>query len=162
VDAQDRGRDLLHDVWGEAEALRLKGGIPDGLGAEGVEMRGEMAVHAVRLDQCHRRRNGAEQLVCRRLGCRSGGGGFRRGRRRCRMAVPDRLEQSREPGVRGNHVALAAFEEAAPLARDGVRILEVVLEQRACESRVEPVDVRHCFCCSSGTPLAGPTRADCS
>ena len=44
VDAQDRGGDLLHQLRREAEALRLEGGIADGLGAERVEVRGQMAV----------------------------------------------------------------------------------------------------------------------
>ncbi len=61
VDAQDRGRDLLHDLRGEAEALRLEGGIPDGLGAERVEMRGEMAVRPERLDERRAGGDGGEE-----------------------------------------------------------------------------------------------------
>ena len=77
MDAQDRGRDLLHDVRGEAEALRLEGGIPDGLGAERVEMRGEMAVRPERFDEGRAGGNGGEEGVPWRgggLGCRDGGG----------------------------------------------------------------------------------------
>ena len=68
MDAQDRGRDLLHHVQGEAEALRLEGGIPDGLGAEGVEMRGEMPVRAERLHEGRAGGDGGEEGVVRRAG----------------------------------------------------------------------------------------------
>ena len=45
------------------QSLGLEGGFARGLGAERVEARCEVAVHAVGLDQCHRRGDAAEQLL---------------------------------------------------------------------------------------------------
>ena len=42
------------------QALGFERGIPGRLGSERVEMRGQMAVHAVGLDERHRRRDAAE------------------------------------------------------------------------------------------------------
>ena len=113
-----------------------------------------MAVHAVRLHQRHRRRDRAQQLVGdrRRLDRRGrwDGGGRR-------IPVAGALEQAREPRMGRDDVAATAFEELAPLRRDRVRVLEVVLEKVAREPRVQPIDVGHYCCCSNRA-----TRAGCS
>src|SRR5262249_50652066 len=142
------------------QALRLERRIARRLGAEGIEMRGEVAVHAVGLDEGHRRGDRAEQLVAdgQRLG--RGGRGCRRRRGwrgRRHVAVARALEQPREPGMRRDQVAATALEELAPLTRDRIWVLEVVLEQVAREACVQPVDVGHYTCCSNRA-----TRADCS
>ena len=60
----------------------------------------------------------------------SRGARCRCGRGRHGMSVPaaERLQQPHETGVRGDELAVAALEQRTPLGRDGVRILEVVLE----------------------------------
>ena len=65
------------------------------------------------------------------------------------MAVPGRLQQAGETGMRRDDVAVAALEELAPLARDRVRVLEVLLEQVAREAGVQAVDVSHYVLCSN-------------
>ena len=50
------------------EALWLERGVADRLRAEGVELRGEVAVHAVRLDERHGCGDAAEEHVVRGLG----------------------------------------------------------------------------------------------
>jgi hypothetical protein len=72
------------------------------------------------------------------------------------MAVARELEQANEAGMGCDDVARPALEQLAPLARDRFGILEVVLEQVACEARVQSVDV-HYVCCSNRA-----TRAACS
>ncbi len=54
-------------------------------------------------------------------------------------AVPlgARLDETGEPGERGENVPVTALEELAPFGIDGLRILEVLLEQRADVARVE-------------------------
>jgi hypothetical protein len=64
------------------------------------------------------------------------------------MAVPpvralERLQQAEQAGMRLDELAVAALEERAPLGRDRVGILEVVLEQQPGVAGVEPVDVVH-------------------
>ena len=89
VDAKHGGRDAsleLRRQWRD-EARLVERGIAERLGAERIEPGGEMAVHAVRLDERHGRRDGAEQRLVDRLGGgrqgrRSEGRGRRRGRRR--------------------------------------------------------------------------------
>ena len=52
------------------------------------------------------------------------------------------LEQPLQPGVAGDQVGSATLEEPAPLLRDGLRVLEVVLEQEPGVTGVESVDSR--------------------
>src|ERR671914_331784 len=47
--AQDGGRDAAHELVVQADGGGLERGVADGLGAERVEARGEVPVHAVRL-----------------------------------------------------------------------------------------------------------------
>jgi hypothetical protein len=70
VHPQDLGRDLPHQIFGEArlQALGLERGIADGLAAKWVEPSGEVAVHAMCLDERHRRGDSPEQEG-RRLRC---------------------------------------------------------------------------------------------
>lgn len=67
---QDLGRDLPHQIFGETrlQALGLERGISDGLAAERIEPRGEVAVHAMCLHERHRGGDSPEQNG-RRLGC---------------------------------------------------------------------------------------------
>jgi hypothetical protein len=91
-----------------------------------------MAVHPVCLDERHRGGDRTEQLVRDRL-CLGRRGGLGLDRRR-RLAVARALEQAREPRMGGHDVTAPALEELTPLRRDRVRILEVLLEQVACEA----------------------------
>jgi hypothetical protein len=50
------------------------------------------------------------------------------------VAIACSLEETREPGMCRHDVAVAALEQPAPLARDRVRVLEVLLEQVAGEA----------------------------
>ena len=47
-------------------------------------------------------------------------------------------------------VTVATLEQLAPLARDRVRVLEVLLEQVTREACVQAVDVSHYVLCSNG------------
>ena len=79
VDAEHGGRDAsleLRRQWRD-EARLVERGIAERLGAERIEPSGEMAVHAVRLDERHGRRDGAEQRLVDRLGGGARGGGAR-------------------------------------------------------------------------------------
>ena len=124
------------------EPLGLERGVADRLGAERVEVRGEVAVHAVRLDERHRGGDAAEEhLVGTALGAAPAG---RRPARRgaagaatCRAPLPSRqrLEQPREAGERRDELAVAALEQRAPLRRNGLRVLEVLLEEQRARSR---------------------------
>ena len=69
--------------------------------------------------------------------------GGRRGAAPPRVAVAalERLEQAEQAGMGGDELAVAALEELAPLLRDRVGILEVVLEQEPGVARVQAVDV---------------------
>jgi hypothetical protein len=107
-----------------------------------------VAVHPVRLDERHRGGDAAEQRLVDRLG------GCRRGRRLGggrSVTVAEHLNEPLQPGVGGDELAVAALEELTPLGRDGVRVLEVVLEQEPGIARVQPVDVAvaHTMCCSN-------------
>jgi hypothetical protein len=72
-----------------------------------------------------------------------------------------KLQQAREARVRGDELAGAALEERAPLARDRLRVLEVLLEERAGVARVESVDVVHAhrLCCTSRDPSRGGSES---
>src|SRR6266542_714620 len=102
------------------------------------------------LDWCRRRRG--RRSSCNLRGCRR-----RRRRRRRDMAVPVLLEELDQPcqAWMGRHeLARAAFEEGAPLGRDRLRILEVLLEQGARVARVQAVYFvhAHTLCCTTGIP----------
>ena len=75
ADAQDPRRDLRHHLGREAERLRIERGVALGLGLERVELGGQVAVHAVRLDQRHRGLDGLQQRLVGRAGRRRGGRG---------------------------------------------------------------------------------------
>ena len=73
ADAQDGGRNLLLELGRELgdEQLGLQRRVADGLGAEWVEVGGQVAMRAVGLDQRRRRGNCAEQSL---VGLGPGGG----------------------------------------------------------------------------------------
>ncbi len=146
VDAENGGRDARLELrrQGRNHAGLVERGVAERLGAERIEASGEVAVHAVGLDERHRCCDGAEQRLvdlgrgdCSR-GRRRGGverGGCRDGRRGgCRVAVATvaarELEQSLQAGMAGDQLRGAALEEPAPLFRHRLRVLEVVLEQK--------------------------------
>jgi hypothetical protein len=137
------GRERRH------EPIGLQRGIADGLRSERIQPRREMPVRAVRLDQCGRRRDAAEQLLVGDLRCSSLDD--RLGCGCATVAVGERLEQAEEARVGSDDLAVAALEEAAPLRRDRLGVLEVVLEQRPREPGVQPVDVfpAHSVLCSN-------------
>ena len=92
-------------------------GSPGGVGAERVEACGEMAVHPVRLDERHRGRDAAEELLVR-LG---------RGRRAASagagwpfvaVAPPFAQPVAGARELRGEELG-TGFEERPPLGRDG-------------------------------------------
>ena len=66
------------------------------------------------------------------------------------MSVPGRLQQAGETGMGCDDVTVATLEQLAPLARDRVRVLEVLLEQVTREACVQAVDVSHYVLCSNG------------
>ena len=65
ADPQDRGRDLRHQLRRQVEVLGLDRRVALGLGAERVEVRGEVTVGAVGLEQRGRRLHRLQQLVAR-------------------------------------------------------------------------------------------------
>ena len=132
-----------------------------------------MPVRAVGADELGRGGDGAQELL---VGLDGDGRGCGRNRygdrglggwgRTMPVAVgPKRLEQPRQPGMGRDDVAGATLEQAAPLLRDRVRVLEVLLEQRLRVARIQPIDVVHSSVLSSTghrAPAPGPrpsTRA---
>ena len=71
ADAQDRGRDLGHDLGRQVQRLGVERRVALGLGAERIEPRGEVAVRAVGLDQRHR---GLDRLQELEVGLAGDGG----------------------------------------------------------------------------------------
>ncbi len=135
--------------------LGFESRITGRLGAERIEARSEMAVRPMRLDERHRGGDTAQELLVRR-------GRHRSSRRRLddgRAAVPtstlDVLQQPQQARLRGEEPRVAALEERAPLGRNRVGILEVLLEQLPSEAGVQQIDVAsgHHTCCTS--PEAG-------
>ena len=122
-----------------------------------------MAVHAIRLDERHRRGDAAEQrLVDGARGSRLRSG--RRGRRRRHgllggihglrnsggdrvtvaaavpVPVPVDIEQPAEAGQRVQH-GIIAFEQLTPLGRHAGGALEIVLQQLRDVAGVEPLQL---------------------
>ena len=153
------------------EQVRLERRVSDGLGAERVEVRGQMTVSPVGLDQRHRGGNASEQSLVRR-----GRGCLRRGRlllrrlRRCQgrlrldrdrfgrlsgrrsaVSVLQVLEQAGEPRQRLEQAGVTTLEERSPLLRDRFGILEVLLEQSLGIARVDSVDIAHAHQVRSST-----------
>ena len=98
-----------------------------------------MPVHPERLDERHRRRDAADELVVGRG--RSGRG--RRGDGR--VAVPvalHALEQAHEPGLHRQQLLGGALEQRPPLVRNGGGVVQVLLQQQGGVTRVESVDLR--------------------
>src|SRR6266511_4295787 len=145
VYAQDRCRDPLLQLRGQLQALRLERGIADRIRPERIESGGEVAVRPVGLDEGDRRGDRLDQLVVGPLGARclfDGGGG--RGRRQVAVLLgAQRLEQPGEAGVACHDLAVAALEETPPFVGDGLRALEVLLEQEPGVARIQPIDVVH-------------------
>ena len=148
VQPQDGRRDPRLQLRGQLgdEPLRLERRIARRLGPEGVEVRGEMAVHAEGLDERHRGGDAAHELLVgdddlahlRRRRCRCLDGSV--------AVAAAALQQAREPGLRRQQLRRRCLEEGAPLGRDGGRVVEVLLEQQGRVARVQPI---HHVRCSS-------------
>ena len=129
-------------VSGGIRRVSSSAGSPIGSEPSGSSLRREMAVHPMGLHERHRRGDAAEQRLVDRA---------RRApsvapEPRVRLASPFRsplAEASRRcsPGSAATTLAVAALEDRAPFGRNGVRVLEIVLEQEARVPRVRPVDV---------------------
>ena len=182
VDAQELGGDARLQLGGQRrdQPRLVERGVAERLRAERIEPRRQVPVHAVGLDERHRRGDAAEQrLVDRRPGRRLCGRGRRAGagagaagaatdagaasRRVAPLPSSSVSSRRSSPGCDGDELAVAALEQRAPLGRDGVRILEIVLEQQPGVAGVRPVDVvcAHSVCCSSAdrrTPSRGDSR----
>ena len=168
VDAEHRGRDPRLQLGRELrhEPHRVEGGVADRLRAERVEPRREMAVHAERLDERHRGRHTAEQLGVRRRSDRRrripGSRSILDGRVAVRGAAVPRqlLQQSREARKGRDDLGVAALEQGAPLRRDGLGILEVLVEQDARVTGIHAVDIVHLsrLCCTTLTVRHLPGR----
>ncbi len=110
VRAQDLRRDLLHDLVGQAQRLGIERRVALGIAAERVELGGQVAVRAVRLDQRGRRLHGLQELLA---GGGLGRGGGRLGRRLARGDDPRLRRRGR------------GAERRAEVAED--RLVELVL-----------------------------------
>ena len=156
VQAECRGGDPRLQLGGQRRlgAVGLERRVADGLGAERVEPRGEVAVASGRRRRAWSRRRRRAGTPCRarpaqppvRVQARGrrpeAGRGYRR--RGVPVAVgAQRLEQPGEAGMRGDELARAALEQAPPLLRNSLGVLEVLLEQRLRVARVQLVDVVH-------------------
>ncbi len=148
--AQESGGNLRLKLGGQrrAQALGLERGVARRLRAERVEVSGKMPVHANRLHERHRGRDRRQQLVAH--GCFRRGRRSRRGRRhggcrqlrllgngrrgvRCQATVTvlrARLDQPGEPRQRGEDAIVRALEHTAPRGIDGLRVLQILLEER--------------------------------
>ena len=161
VHAQDGGRYPRLELRSQFrnQAFGLERRVTGRLRTERIEMRREVAVHAVRLHECHRGGDGPEQLVGDGLGQgrRSFGSCSRLDGGRCcrRMAVSRGLEQPGQTWMSRDDLAVAALEEPAPFGWDRLRVLEVFLEQVAREARVQAVDVSHYVLCSNEPATRG-------
>ncbi len=141
VEAQHAGRDPRLELGRQRgdEPRLVEGRVTQRLRAERVEPRGEVPVHAVRLDECHRGGDGAEEA--RVLG--------RHGRRRdgCRRGLDWRwCPVARLAPVVGDHrrPGLGLFEDPAPLGWDARGGVAVVLEQLRHVGRVGPRHLGRC------------------
>ena len=164
VEAQQRGRDTRLQLGreGRDEPLRLQSGVAGRLRAERIEVRGEMAVHPVRLDERHRGGDAAEEQI---VGCCSASAGLAAGSGLgAATGAPfplsaEALEQPRETRQRGDERAFSALEELAPFGGHRFGVLEVLLEQRARVARVQRVDiVFHVPFVAAGTTRVGGRR----
>ncbi len=165
ADAQHRGRDARRELVRQLrlEVERVERRVAGRLGPERVEPRGQMAVHAVGLHERHRGGDAAEQHeVARRLGrgrfcCGRVACGLRRLWRGCRRGAgrvavrvpvaPGRfrraLEQPCDARECGERVDAVCLEERPPLRRDGLGILEVLVEEQTRVAGIQPIDVAH-------------------
>ena len=61
------------------------------------------------------------------------------------VAVAERLEQALQARMTGEQLGgAAALEQLAPLGRDGVRVLQVLVQQEAGIAGVQAIDVAVC------------------
>ena len=169
IEAEQVRRDLGLELGRQLgdQALGIERGVADGLGAERVEMRGEVAVHAVRLDERHCGGDAAQEQLVR------GRGRLRRAPVRARAfarAVRDGsasvpavraqpFEQPREARQLAEQLGLAALEERTPLRGDRLGILEVLLEDRGRVARVQAIDFRHRYLFCSREPIPAGASA---
>jgi hypothetical protein len=137
------------------EAERVERGIADRLGAEWVEARSEVAVHAVGLHERHCRCDSAEQHEIPLIRGRARGSARHLAVSRAERPGK-RLQEPGEPREGGDDVCVAALEEGAPFRQDGLGVLEVLVEQQARVAGIHAVDVMH-----RGLPGSHGTRRTC-
>jgi hypothetical protein len=146
---------------GRLQQLPLERGVTDGLRAERIEVRRQVAMGANRLDQRHRGGDAAdEELVghgLRRRGCgrlwrdrwRFDALGLRLrerlrdGRLRRSAILLQALDQPGQPRQRLDRRRIAALEERSPLLGHRLGVLEVLLEQSLGVAHVQAVNVTH-------------------
>ena len=154
------------------EQVRLERRVADGLGAQRVEVRGQMTVSPVGLDQRHRGGDAlrAESRPARsgrlapgqappRLGCAGAGAAATRRRLRFgrlsgrRAPFPSFRFSSRRasPGRASTRPASPLSKSARHSSRDRLGILEVLLEQTLGIARVDSVDIAHAHQVRSST-----------
>ena len=136
---QARGNALLQLVrQGRLEPRLVEGGVTHRLGSERIEVRVQVAVHAIRLHEGHRRSDATEELVVRvhgrraldgRLGRRRLDGLWRRGRGSVPASVGASVDETLEAGKRGQDALVAALEDLAPRRIHRVGVVEVLLEE---------------------------------
>ena len=124
MDAQDPCGHLGLELGSEPglEAFGLERGISGRLAAERVEARGQVAVHAMRLDERHRGRDRTEELLRRRV--RLGGRGSVAAVRGARVELADPLDDRARLELLGG-----VLEERAPSRVDRLGRSQVLLEQ---------------------------------
>ena len=98
------------------------------------------------------RRRGAARRLGRRAAVAATGAAAGRRRdaaRRCRvpLARGSALEQPREPGRSRTSGGVAALEERAPLRRDSLGVVEILVEEQTRVAGIHAVDVTHCDPC---------------
>jgi hypothetical protein len=127
VEPKETSRDARLEVLRQPghEPVGIERRVAGRIAAERIEPRREMAVHAIGLDERHRRRDAAEELVVRlrRRRLRSGSGRAVRGR----PAVPDaEARETRKPLRERLRILL---EDGPPFCGHGLRRLEVLHEE---------------------------------
>jgi len=160
-ETKEASRNLRLDLSGERrrEAQWLECRVPGRVGAERVEPGGQVAMHADRLHESHRCSNRAEEafveLGRRRLSLRWRLDGELRGGRRGSRASSRRgcrdgrggavvvlgrpcSNQPGEPRKRLENTVVGALEELTPGRLHGIRVLEVLLEEKSDVPGVQP------------------------
>ena len=146
VDAEQRGRDALLQLRRQRrdQARLVERRIAERLGAERVEAGGEVAVHAVRLDERHRRGDGAEQRLVDPCRLRAAPA--------LRVRAPERTERRPRPSGRWRRCRARASPAAAAVP-DATRRARCRRSRTARATRAAPHPD------SRGSPRAAAARS---